>query len=587
MISGLPSNSRRVPEVVRRSREEAEAVAVAGESIELVVEGGGAPAARVPLDRVVLRFTTLSNDATRGSFVVERCGASFGRDAAANAIAVPSDLTMEEKDHATIEWSAGVFRLRDEKPRAPGQRVAVRVSVGPSFEWPLDAGAAFSIGNSVFAVTAVDADAATLTLEALTGPLQGRACVVGREGSTLGRASENHVSIADRELSRRHSQICYEETRRRFYLSDLGSTNGTYMQLCGPYAGARALAIGDHILVARTGFAINRFDYGASEECGMRRTMEDKSVIVQDLAVPALAAAGLGPQTFAAVYDGHGGTQASQYLAENLHQNLKAALLRCADDVAAAHAAHAAADDGAADDGGGVLCDEVDAKLRAAIRTAFLFTDEQFLASSEHPQAGSTATTALIIGRRAYCANVGDSRTVLCARGVARALSSDHKPTREDEAARVKAAGGFIVHGRVMGELAVSRAFGDVEFKKPIGEILEPGEAELWSGGGDGGDGASDGGGAAAEPQLNEPLVTAEPEIEVAELGPRGEADRDFLLLACDGLFDVYSNEAAVEKVRAELGANPDPQAAAEALTHAAIHERASRDNVSAVLVML
>ena len=75
----------------------------------------------------------------------------------------------------------------------------------------------------------------------------------------------------------------------------------------------------------------------------MRRTMEDKSVIVQDLAVPALAAAGLGPQTFAAVYDGHGGTQASQYLAENLHQNLKAALLRCADDVAAAHAAARAA----------------------------------------------------------------------------------------------------------------------------------------------------------------------------------------------------------------------------------------------------
>ena len=47
-------------------------------------------------------------------------------------------------------------------------------------------------------------------------------------------------------------------------------------------------------------------------------------------------------------------------------------------------------------------------------------------------------------------------------------LSQDHKPTREDEAKRIRDAGGFVINNRVMGELAVSRAFGDVDFKKGI-----------------------------------------------------------------------------------------------------------------------
>lgn len=47
-------------------------------------------------------------------------------------------------------------------------------------------------------------------------------------------------------------------------------------------------------------------------------------------------------------------------------------------------------------------------------------------------------------------------------------LSQDHKPTREDESKRIRDAGGFVINNRVMGELAVSRAFGDVDFKRGI-----------------------------------------------------------------------------------------------------------------------
>lgn len=57
-------------------------------------------------------------------------------------------------------------------------------------------------------------------------------------------------------------------------------------------------------------------------------------------------------------------------------------------------------------------------------------------------------------------------------------LSQDHKPTREDESKRIREAGGFVINNRVMGELAVSRAFGDVDFKKGIQVRISLGE--IW-----------------------------------------------------------------------------------------------------------
>lgn len=42
-------------------------------------------------------------------------------------------------------------------------------------------------------------------------------------------------------------------------------------------------ACSDQIMVGRTGFSINRFDYGISEERGRRKTMEDHTVVIQDL----------------------------------------------------------------------------------------------------------------------------------------------------------------------------------------------------------------------------------------------------------------------------------------------------------------
>lgn len=70
------------------------------------------------------------------------------------------------------------------------------------------------------------------------------------------------------------------------------------------------------------------------------------------------------------------------------------------------------------------------------------------------------------------------------------------------EKARIVAAGGFVDFGRVNGNLALSRALGDFEFKK---------KADL-----------------PAEKQI----VTAFPDVTVHEISP----DDEFLVVACDGL---------------------------------------------------
>lgn len=55
--------------------------------------------------------------------------------------------------------------------------------------------------------------------------------------------------------------------------------------------------------------------------------------------------------------------------------------------------------------------------IEDAVRRAFLATDEEFLTTAAKPASGSTATTAMILGDRFYCFNVGDSRTILCRGG--------------------------------------------------------------------------------------------------------------------------------------------------------------------------
>jgi len=137
-------------------------------------------------------------------------------------------------------------------------------------------------------------------------------------------------------------------------------------------------------------------------------------------------------------------------------------------------------------------------------------------ARREGPQAGCTAISACIHGGKVYAANAGDSRCVLSRKGRAVAMSHDHKPTAKEEYDRIVRAGGFVTEGRVNGSLNLSRALGDMEYKG--NKSLPP----------------------------KEQIVTAYPDIMVQDLQPGDE----FLVIACDGIWDCMTNQQAVDYVR-------------------------------------
>jgi serine/threonine protein phosphatase PrpC len=283
------------------------------------------------------------------------------------------------------------------------------------------------------------------------------------------------------------------------------------MRLVGPYGqkGMGSLCIGDEFIVGRTGFSVNRFDYGISEAIGARPTMEDRTVVIQSLMYeprhgyyknePKEHLEELAMTTFLAVFDGHGGDECSNYLVDALPHQIRTHMLEQKDSLQKAIEVSRGSRNQSEQ-----TEDAASELMRKILKTAYLKTDKDFITPKTAPQSGSTAATVILMGRRLFAANVGDSRVVLCrGGGQCVELTSDHKPSRPDEAARVRAAGGFILHKRVMGELAITRAFGDKSFKMGIKAMLEEDADEL-AGGANGNEQAKD---------LTAPLVSAEPEI--------------------------------------------------------------------------
>ncbi len=168
--------------------------------------------------------------------------------------------------------------------------------------------------------------------------------------------------------------------------------------------------------------------------------------------------------------------------------------------------------------------------LPQAIEMGCLILDAQM---KSDPEVSSSILSGNIIGGCCCCAvwvmggciysgNLGDSRFILSYNGKAVAVTVDHKPSHPIETARIKRAGGHVTNDRVNGTLGVARAFGDYNFKQR--EDLGP----------------------------HEQLVSSLPEVRTVDI----DSKIDFLVVATDGVWDIMTNQEAVDFISKRMKRN-------------------------------
>lgn len=169
---------------------------------------------------------------------------------------------------------------------------------------------------------------------------------------------------------------------------------------------------------------------------------------------------------------------------------------------------------------------------------------------------GATCLVGLFLDNHIYIANLGDTRAVLSRGGVAVRLSFDHKPLLPEERERIRKLGGekqldscgitvsgFVMEtGRVNGILAVARSLGDYYLA---------------------------------------PLVATDPWIASYER----TAEDEFAVFACDGVWDMLSDQQVVGAVANALKQKNDASYAASVIKELA-YLCGSGDNISVVVVV-
>ena len=151
--------------------------------------------------------------------------------------------------------------------------------------------------------------------------------------------------------------------------------------------------------------------------------------------------------------------------------------------------------------------------------------------------SGTTVTSVFISDEEIVFANLGDSRTIFCRNGQLEYETKDHSPVLEEEAKRIKAAGGrvhtnpnkhtVIIDPDLTGncDFSISRAIGDFAFKIPIDKPPE------------------------------EYIVSPIPNTHVVKRDYQGD---QFLLLASDGIFKSLSSEGVKTFILNELQCTSD-----------------------------
>ncbi|CAH8348065.1 unnamed protein product [Eruca vesicaria subsp. sativa] len=288
--------------------------------------------------------------------------------------------------------------------------------------------------------------------------------------------------------------------------------------------------------------------WGYTSVQGFREEMEDDIVIRSE---------GLDSFSFAAVLDGHAGSSSVKFLREELYKGCVEAL-----------------------QGGSLLEGGDYVGIKEALIKAFESVDQSLLkwleTKGEEDESGSTATVMLIRNDVSYFAHIGDSCAVLSRSGQIEELTDSHRPYGSNKAAvqemkRIKHAGGWIVNGRICGDIAVSRAFGDIRFKTKKHEMLKKGVDEgRWTEK------------FVSRIEFKGDMVVATPDIYQVPL----TSDVEFIILASDGLWDYMKSKEVVSFVREQLREHGNVQLACEALAQVAL-DRRSEDNISIIIADL
>lgn len=267
---------------------------------------------------------------------------------------------------------------------------------------------------------------------------------------------------------------------------------------------------------------------GGFADIGPRRYMEDQHIKIDDLSMY------LGsdvifpkPNAFYGIFDGHGGPEAAAYVRKNINRFFF-------EDVNFPQSP------------------EVDEAFLEAVgsslRKSFLLADAALADDcSVSTSSGTTALAAIVFGSRLLVANAGDCRAVLCRKGEAIDMSQDHRPSHALERKRVAELGGFIDDGYLNGVLSVTRALGDWDLKLSRGSPS--------------------------------PLI-AEPDVRQIVL----TEDDEFLIIACDGIWDVMSSQQAISLVRRGLRRHDDPGQCARDLVMEALRLN-TFDNLTVIIV--
>jgi len=248
--------------------------------------------------------------------------------------------------------------------------------------------------------------------------------------------------------------------------------------------------------------------------------MEDAHFALGALTSAGCPSAGWDHAALFGVLDGHGGHQVSRFCQQRLPIEIAR---KPASDIAAAltDSFHLMDDLLRQPDGQ----DEIRRLAAIGCSVAKGGVSRPWMASPDW--IGCTAVVCVVQPDALIVANAGDSRAVLCRGGQAVPLSEDHKPNVPTERERIRKAGGvversqvgIIVQHRVNGNLNLSRSIGDLEYKK--GRGLGP----------------------------HEQMISATPDVQIF---PR-ESEDEFMILACDGIWDVLPNQDVVDFVRDRL----------------------------------